>query len=198
MNAVKATFGAILLCTFSWVANAATWEYYGHTESKGKPLAAFFDRDGVERVGDSRIRVWTQFVSQKALDELSKKHENDERVLNAIARRIAKQPPPDFFELPSVKKVYDTNTGPKGNPKLFAAIVEVESAEYAVNNAVLNKEAKILYEMDCNKKRSGPLSIILYSNGNVKETKDLDSATLHPIAPESAGEWLLMLACKRP
>ena len=173
---------------------ASDWRYTGNTGGKDDS-AMFYDADSISYPNKDTVRVWIKLISQKALDKWAQKHSLDKRVIDAVAKKIAYGYSPDYFEIPSVKSQRSTAVPKQEEQRNIEMQIMIE--EQLADFGDVKETAKVFDEIQCAERQLGFLSIVMYkSNGEVTST-DTDNPQYHHVAPDTTGEWLLMLVCPK-
>ena len=159
------------------------WKMYGAVNfgTAGGEQTLFFDAASVVRRNIDHVEVWTNTLSQNALEdaETSKSSLQEKIVHGAAEKRIGGYRPP----LASVNQLDDD------------AVAQIIADETAADLAGIEPTMQILYELDCPNRLLRELSVHLFVNGKPR-TKETPSEWKH-VPPERSAANLLKILCSR-
>jgi hypothetical protein len=177
------------LCLLSFVeAYAADWQYAGLV---GKDKASFFDADSVQYPDKDTVRLWVKNVPEKTIKKYFS-GKNRDQIIDESARKIASGYIPGFLKLETIKRT------PPEDPGVQDALATMVSDEIIANKPGAQATTSTYFEIDCKGKRMAPLTIIKYrKNGHIAKTETPQPAKYFYIVPDSSGDWLSMLVCRK-
>jgi hypothetical protein len=138
-------------------AENVDWKYYGGAPIYGDLSRCFYDEKGLAREPNSHMRVWIKCLSQKEIDHFDIQKELGGKVIEAIAKKVAKYylPPIAILDNYSVDQ-----------------IVQTTASETIADLSYIQARARIFYEIDCDKKMLQQLSIDFAGRGRDNKVGD--------------------------
>jgi hypothetical protein len=182
--------GVTLILALAYISGTAyaqsrgsEWKMYGAVNfgPAGGEQRLFFDAASVVRRNIGHVEVWTNTLSQEALDdaEASKSSLHEKIVASAAEKKTGGYRPP----LARVNEVDDDS------------VTQIIADETAADLAGIEPTMQILYELDCPNRLLRDLSVHLFVNGK-PQTKETPSEWKH-VPPEGSAANLLKILCPR-
>ncbi|HVN98026.1 MAG TPA: surface-adhesin E family protein [Syntrophorhabdaceae bacterium] len=162
-------------------AHATDWKFFGGAPHlKDEFGIGFYDAEGIERLSNQNIKVWTTMFTN-----LSEFHriEGKKEVIDKAAKKLAKGYQPPYFVIEA--KNYT-------NHETF---IDVIAWEETANDADSKPRMKILFEINCREKAIRILSIIQYDKDGMATNESHESAW-GSISAGSNAETLHKILCK--
>jgi hypothetical protein len=157
------------------------WVYYGGAQNVSKQsISLFYSQNSVDRTSIGFIRFWTKGLLDADTDKAAVK-KKDSLITNSARRFAANYLP----QIATIEKLT--------HDQLLSVIVSEEIAD----NADLEPQSRIFYELDCSGKRMRELSISVRSSNGLWSSDDLEKPFKF-IAPETNANRLLRLICAIP
>ena len=148
-------------------SSSADWKFFGTVTLDGENQC-FYDVGTIARGEDGNVRVWTECVLQTDLDAVDIKG----KALNSASEKLA------AGYVPPVGRA----TRLTGNQ-----IVTITGYEQTVALSDIQPRVRILYEFDCNERRSRQVG-----DGTAADQKPSE---WHQVLPTGNGATLLSLVC---
>jgi len=187
---IRTTLGVTLMLALECISGTtyaqsrgSEWKMYGAVNfgTAGGEQRLFFDAASVVRRNLGHVEVWTNTLSQEALDDAeSSTNSLHEKIVDGAAeKKIGGYRPP----LARVNELDDHT------------VTQIIGDETAADLAGIEPTMQILYELDCPNRLLRDLSVHLFVNGK-PHTQETPSEWKH-VPPEGSAANLLKILCPR-
>ena len=176
---IAALVFAVAVASMAKAANV-DWKMYGTATGEDQETICFYDANGVVRISDERIRVWTKCLLKADLDGAASQGELGAKIVENAARKVLEG------YIPPIAVVEDTNFDQA------TAIIEYEET---ANIGNLKTNAQFLYELDCSDRKIRRLSIHVRIRG--KDVFDEKQSDWEYTPPETNGARILTMLCPK-
>jgi hypothetical protein len=182
---IRSALGVILIAALAYISGAtyaqsrgSEWKMYGAVNfgTAGGEQRLFFDAASVVRRNMGHVEVWTNTLSQEALDD-AEASRSKKIVDSAAEKKVGGYRPP----LARVNDVDDDT------------VTQIIADETTADLAGIEPTMQILYELDCPNRLLRDLSVHLFVNGK-PQTKETPSEWKH-VPPEGSTANLLKILC---
>lgn len=158
---------------------AADWKYYGSSKiGDDVDIELFYSKRDVKRLPSGHIEVWTKGLSETELEAARNVMDKNKALFDrVVAKFMANYQPP-------ASKLVSLNQD---------QIIAMTSSEEIANDADIQPQMRVLYEMDCPGKLFRELDTFIVIGGKTESSER--ASEWHRVAPETNGANLLTLLC---
>jgi hypothetical protein len=179
-NMAKWFFLIVLFIQYQ-LSSGADWKCYALTNNDSTGVCSFYDCSSIKTDKNGNKRFWTKEISKSEFGRFIK--ENQEDLKNSLSLKVKSKYIPPYV---SQSKIADS-----------LSIMSIIMLELAANKSNIKNESKMLYEINCKESQLRIMSIIRYDKSGSVESNSSDAGNWLFIAPETIGECLQNIICKK-
>jgi hypothetical protein len=180
----EATFACILstvICAPGLTQTLSVdWKLYGGVPLDGDSWC-FYEARGVIVRPDGHIRVWTQCLLEKDIDNIDIKNDLGKNIIENAAQKVAS------YYVPPIAVVEDIDVN---------QAMTITRYEETANISYIQPAARIFYELNCSERMMRELSTYLRAPSGQGSSSDKPSDWRY-VPPQGNGATLLKILCPR-